>query len=115
MSHSDWKNIRAKIDKVSQRDLIGLVKELYALNEQNKLFLETRFGNQGKGLEEYKFIIEDSICPTEPWKKDVSLSTGRKAIRDYKKALGNPEGLIDLMIYYCECGVSIFYPSVWRH
>lgn len=106
MSHSDWKNIRSKLDKISQGDLIGLVKELYALNEQNKLFLETRFGNQGRGLEEYKLIIEDSICPTKPWKRDVSFSTGRKAIRDYKKALGDPEGLIDLMIYYCECGVS---------
>ncbi len=105
MSSSSWKDVRSKLYEISKEDLISLVKELYQLNEQNQLFLETRFGDRKEGLEEYKLIIEESICPSEPWKRDVSLSTGRKAIRDYKKALGDPEGLIDLMVYYCECGV----------
>ena len=103
---SQWKDIRSRLNQTSQGDLINLVGELYKLSQQTQLFLETRFGNQQGGLEEYKLIIEESICPAEPWKRDVSLSTGRKAIRDYKKALGDPEGLIDLMIYYCECGVN---------
>ena len=106
MSQSQWKEIRSKLSHTSQRDLIGLIGEIYKLNPQSQLFLEARFGNQNESLEEYKLIIEESICPDEPWKRDVSLSTGRKAIRDYKKAIGNPDGLIDLMIYYCECGVN---------
>lgn len=106
MSGANWKAIRAKLEKSSQRDLVGLIKEFYELNAQNKLFLDTRFSNQNAGLEKYKLIIEKNICPSEPWKKDVSLSTGRKAISDYKRALGDPEGLIELMIYYCECGVN---------
>lgn len=105
MNQSQWKTIRSKLNQTSRGDLIGLVGELYKLNDQNQLFLETRFGDQQGGLEDYKLIIEASICPSEPWKRDVSLSTGRKAIRDYKKALGDAEGLIDLMIYYCECGI----------
>lgn len=55
-------------------------KQSYDLNEQNELFLETRFGNRHAGFEKYQKIIEESICPSEPWKRDVSLSTGRKAI-----------------------------------
>ena len=106
MSQSQWKEIRSKLSYTSQRDLIGLVGEMYKLNPQSQLFLENRFGNQNESFEEYKLIIEESICPSEPWKRDVSLSTGRKAIRDYKKAKGDSEGLIDLMIYYCECGVN---------
>jgi len=106
MSGSNWKDVRSKLYEISKEDLISLVKELYQLNEQSQLFLETRFGNRKEGLEEYKLIIEESICPSEPWKRGVSLSTGRKAIRDYKKALGDPKGLIDLMVYYCECGVA---------
>lgn len=106
MSGSNWKAVRAKLEEVSQRDLIGLIKEFYQLKAQNKLFLDTRFGDRSEGLEEYKLIIEESICPSEPWKRNVSLSTGRKAISDYKKALGDSEGLIELMVYYCECGVD---------
>lgn len=101
-----WKLIRSRLNQTSQGDLISLVGEFYKLSAQNQVFLETRFGNQQDGLEEYKVIIKKNICPSEPWKKDVSLSTGRKAISDYKKALGNPEGLIELMLYYCECGVN---------
>ncbi len=106
MNESNWKTVRSSLDKVSQRDLVGLIKEFYELSPQNKLFLDTRFSNPEAGLEKYKLIIEKNICPIEPWKKDVSLSTGRKAISDYKKARGEPEGLLELMIYYCECGVN---------
>lgn len=106
MDGAQWKTIRSRLGKVSQRDLIGLIKEFYELNAQNQLFLEARFSNQNAGLEKYKHIIEKSICPSEPWKKDVSLPTGRKAISDYKKAAGDPAGLLELMIYYCECRVN---------
>ena len=105
MSHANWKTIRSNVNELAHEGLVGLVKELYNLNAQNQTFLEARFGNQQNGLEEYKRIIEENICPNEPWKRDISLSAGRQAIRDYKKARGDPEGLIDLMIFYCECGV----------
>lgn len=106
MDGAQWKVIRSKLEKISPHDLVGVIKELYDLNAQNELFLETRFGNRHAGFEEYKLIIEESICPSEPWHRDVSLSTGRKAISDYKKAVGDPAGLLELMIYYCECGVN---------
>jgi hypothetical protein len=32
----------------------------------------------------------------------VSVSKAKKAIADYKKAIGRPEGLAELSIFYCE-------------
>jgi len=34
--------------------------------------------------------------------QDISVSQARKAISDYKKAVGHPEGLAELLVYYCE-------------
>ena len=32
----------------------------------------------------------------------VSVSNAKKAIADYKKAIGRPEGMAELSIFYCE-------------
>ena len=34
--------------------------------------------------------------------QDISVAKAKKAIADYKKAIGRPEGLAELSIYYCE-------------
>lgn len=33
---------------------------------------------------------------------DISVSKAKKAISDYKKAVDQPEGLVELMVFYCE-------------
>ena len=35
-------------------------------------------------------------------KQDTSVSQAKRAISDYKKAVGDPEGLAELMVFYCE-------------
>ena len=35
-------------------------------------------------------------------KHPISISKAKKAIADYKKAIGRPEGLAELSIFYCE-------------
>jgi hypothetical protein len=32
----------------------------------------------------------------------ISVSKAKKAIADYKKAIGHPNGMADLSIFYCE-------------
>ena len=32
----------------------------------------------------------------------ISISKSKKAIADYKKAIGRPEGMAELCIFYCE-------------
>lgn len=77
-----------------------------------------------KSLVPYFRIIERNISPAEPWKHPLSLSGGRRAISDCRKAVGDPEGLAELMLFYVECGVNFtldfgdideaFYMSVLR-
>jgi hypothetical protein len=35
-------------------------------------------------------------------KQNTSVSRAKQAISDYKKAVGQPEGLAELMVFYCE-------------
>ena len=56
--------------------------------------------------------------------QDISVAKAKKAISDYKKALGEPEGLAELAVFYCEevfdflagCGVDDggFYDALER-
>lgn len=119
-----WRDVRAVLSKASHRDLLGLVGDLYALRKENQDFLNARFLNDASTLAPYKETIERYISPAEPWKNPVKISLARKAISDYRKAIGDPHGLAQLMLYYVECGVSFtlefgdidepFYDSVLR-
>ena len=104
-THS-WKDIRSVLTKASHRDLLSLVGDLYALRKENQNFLYARFIKDGDTLVPFKEAIEQYVSPAEPWKHPVKLSLARKAISDYRKAVGDPEGLAELMLYYAECGVS---------
>jgi hypothetical protein len=35
-------------------------------------------------------------------RQDTSLSQAKRAISDYKRPVDNPEGLAELMVFYCE-------------
>ena len=104
-THS-WKNVRSVLTKASHKELLSLVGDLYALRKENKHFLKARFIRDGDTLVPFKKAIEQYVSPAEPWKNPVKLSLARKAISDYRKAIGDPEGLAELMLYYAECGVS---------
>lgn len=49
----------------------------------------------------YKAVITQWINPTD-LRKPVSVAKAKKAINDYKKALGQPECLAELTVFYCE-------------
>ena len=101
-----WKDIRSVLTKASHRDLLGLISDLYALRKENQIFLHARFIRDGNTLTPYKETIEQCISPAEPWKHPIKTSLARKAISDYRKAVGDPEGLAELMLFYAECGVD---------
>jgi hypothetical protein len=48
--------------------------------------------------------IQRAISPKEPWKQDLKLAEGKKAISEFKKANGNIRDTLTLMIYYVKCG-----------
>ena len=103
---SSWKDVRAVLNKASHKDLLGLVGDLYALRKENQDFLHTRFLKGDDALVPYKETIEQYISPAEPWKHPIRISLARKAISDYRKAVGDSQGLAELMLFYAECGVN---------
>ncbi len=101
-----WRGLRAVLDKAGHKDLLSLVGDLYAFRKENQDFLHARFLKDAGTLVPYQETIEHFISPAEPWKNLVKISPARKAISDYRKAVGDPEGLAELMLFYVECGVS---------
>ena len=50
----------------------------------------------------YKEAISRWICPDPMRNQPISISKSKKAIADYKKAIGRPEGMAELSIFYCD-------------
>ena len=102
-----WKTIKTKTASLKKAQLIDLVRDLYGLNKTNADFLHARLlgdANHDQSLEPYKQRIREAVSPEEPWKQDLRLSAGRKAISEYRKAKGDARGLLELMLHYVRCG-----------
>lgn len=97
-----WSELKTELSKVDRAGLLGLLKELQALNPENRAFLAARFGVGDDPLSPFKKVISRWICPDLMKGQDVSVAKAKKAIADYRKAIGRPEGLAELSIFYCE-------------
>lgn len=54
-------------------------------------------------LKPYKAIIDRWVCPDVRRNQKISVAKANKAISDYQKAMGRPEGMAELTVFYCEC------------
>jgi hypothetical protein len=97
-----WKAVKAALQSFDRTGLLGLVQDLYAVDQNNKAFLHARLGLGSDQLAPYKATISRWICPDLMRSKSVSISRAKKAIADYRKAIGEPAGLAELSIFYCE-------------
>jgi hypothetical protein len=97
-----WADIKAKLASFDRAGLLGLVQDLYAAHPDNRTFLHTRFGLGEDVLEPYKQTIDRWLWPDVFRKQDTSVAKAKQAISNYKKAVGEPAGLAELMTYYCE-------------
>lgn len=98
-----WKSVKQVLVERDRQALINLIEELYALNPENQTFILTRY-NLIDTLEPYKAIIQECVHPE--WNQRIELGEARKAFNRYKKAVGEPEGLLELAVYYVECGTA---------
>lgn len=96
-----WSDVKTKLSDFDRAGLLGLVQDLYAASKDNKVFLHARFGLGDDPLEPYKEVITQWINPPD-YRKPQSVAKAKKAISDYKKALGQPDGLAELTVFYCE-------------
>jgi hypothetical protein len=97
-----WSDVRAALLNWDRAGLQGLVQDLYAASKNNQAFLHARLGLGHDQLKPYKASISMWICPDVMRNQPISVSKAKKAIADYKKAIGRPDGLAELSIFYCE-------------
>jgi len=101
-SQPTWNDVKAKLVEFDRPALLDLVHDLYAAHKDNRAFLHARFGLGVDVLEAYKETIERWVWPDPFRNQDTSVSKAKQAISDYKKAVGDPAGLTELMVFYCE-------------
>jgi hypothetical protein len=81
---------------------MGLIQDLYASHKDNQIFLHTRFGLGEDVLKPYKKTLERWLSPDVLRNQDTSVAKAKQAISGYRKAVGEPAGLAELMVFYCE-------------
>jgi hypothetical protein len=97
-----WEEVKAELASFDRAALLAVLKDLYAASEGNRAFLHARFGLGQDPLQPYKKIINRWLWPDVFRGEETSVSRAKRAISNYKKASGDPEGLAELMVYYCE-------------
>jgi hypothetical protein len=81
---------------------MGLIQDLYAAHKDNRTFLHTRFGLGEDVLEPYKEALDRCLWPDVMRNQDTSVPKAKQAISSYRKAVGEPAGLAELMVHFCE-------------
>ena len=105
-SQPTWTDVKAKLASFDRLGLLGLIQDLYAAHKDNQTFLHARFGLGGDILKPYKETLDRWLWPDVLRNQDTSVVKAKQAISSYKQAVGEPAGLAELMVFYCECAAG---------
>jgi hypothetical protein len=105
-SKPGWADVKAKLLEFDRPGLLDLIHDMYSAFKDNQNFLHARFVPGEGVLEPYKKAIERWIAPDVLRNQDISVATAKKAVADYKNAVGDPQGVAELMVFYCECAAD---------
>jgi hypothetical protein len=98
----NWSDVKAKLAAFDHAGLVGIVQSLYAASKDNQTLLHTRLALEDDALKPYKALIDRWLWPDRSLNQSASVEKAKKALTDYKKATGLPEGLSELMVFFCE-------------
>src|ERR1700680_2351522 len=101
-SQPTWTDVKAKLASLDRIGLMRLIQDLYATHKDNQTFLHTRFGLGEDVLKPYQETLDRWLWPDVLRDQDVSVAKAKQAISSYRKAVGKPAGLAELMVFYCE-------------
>jgi hypothetical protein len=101
-SRPTWIDVKAELASFDRTGLLGLVQDLYAAHKDNRTFLHARLGLSEDVLKPYKQTIDRWLWPDVIRNQDTSVAKAKQAICNFKKAVGEPSGLAELMVFYCE-------------
>ena len=101
--------MKAKLAGLDRIGLTCLIQDLYAANKDNQTFLHTRFGLGEDVLDPYKKTLDRWLSPDVLRNQDTSVAKAKQAISSYRKAIGEPAGLAELMVFFCESAAGFSY------
>jgi hypothetical protein len=101
-SKPTWADVKTKLAGFDRASLLGVLQDLYAADEDNRAFLHARFGLGEDPLQTYKKTIDRWLWPDIFRGQQTSVSRAKGAIAKYEMAVGDPEGLTELLVFYCE-------------
>jgi len=99
-----WSDVKHTIAGFYRPGLMGIIGDLYRLSRANRDFLHARFSIGANPQKPYKKVIKESLYPDVMSNKPIRISPAKKAISDYAKAVGDVNGVAELMVYFVECG-----------
>ena len=106
-SNPSWSRIRSHLLTLNKDDLLKVIQDLYQLNNDNKVFLNSHLGmgDPETLAQPYRKTIKQVFNPDRGF-PSLSLRAARKALNDFRKASANPGAIVDMMLYYVEQGVA---------
>lgn len=99
---ASWSDVKARLANFDHDGLVGLLHDLYAAGKDTQVFLHARFGLGEDVLAPYKATINRWLWPDIFRNQNASVAEAKKSIANYRKAIGDPDGLAELMVFYCE-------------
>lgn len=103
---ASWSDVKKSLAGHSKAGLLGLIADLYDYSAQNRNFLHARFSAGADPLKPYKKIIGQALYPNIMKNDPVRIAEAKRAIADYKKAIGDQKGLLELMLFFVETGTE---------
>lgn len=102
MAAPTWSVVKAELGQFDRAELLALLKALHGVSRENQAFLYARLGLGTDPLEPYKKVIARWINADVAKGQNISVAKAKKAISDYKKAVGHSLGMVELSVFYCE-------------
>lgn len=113
----NWTEVKKQLKYCSERDLLGLVQDLYRLNRDNKEYLHLKF-LAGNSPEQKEKLLSDSVNTIRTkWGKAyhdpygyggdtvrVKITPMKEPVITYKKAIGIDQGYVTVLAEYIISG-----------
>ena len=101
-----WSDVKAQLASFNRAELLALVQSLSAASRENQAFLHARLDLGNNPIAPYKETISRWVHPDVYKGQDYSITKAKKAISDYRKAIGLSEGMAELTVHFCEEAIA---------
>lgn len=94
------KKISEYLRELSKQQLLEIIGDLCSLNEDVRLFLETRLMNSPVSIEPYRKKICAAFRVDPIYDENLEWHIADRAVEQYRIAAGDEQGLAELLILY---------------